>query len=239
MKTEREASICMRPYVVCHMTMSLDGRIASSRWELSREGRAEYEATAATYQANAWMCGRITMAAFARGTANAPGSDTSSIPKTDYIAPHPQASYAVAIDPSGKLYWTTSDISGDHIITVLTERVSSAYLAHLQSRQISYLFAGRDRSDLPMVLEKLATRFQIKTLLLEGGGKINGTMLRAGLIDELSLLLAPFADGSTGTPALFDTLDSVTPDAASVRWRLHTLERRADDIVWLRYRQST
>jgi len=221
------------------MIMSLDGRIASSRWKLSPEGRAEYEATAAVYQANAWMCGRITMAAFARGTAPAPGSDAYAIPKTDYIAPQPLTSYAVAIDPSGKLYWASSDIGGDHIITVLTKKVSSTYLAHLQSRQISYLFAGRERIDLPTVLEKLATRFQIKTLILEGGGKINGTMLRAGLIDELSLLVAPVADGSSGTPALFDTLDSRTPDAASVRWRLHTLERRADDIVWLRYRQGT
>jgi len=121
---------------------------------------------------------------------------------------------------------------------VLTEKVSAAYLAHLQSRQISYLFAERGRIDLPTALEKLAASFQIKTLLLEGGGKINGTLLRAGLIDELSLLVAPIADGASGTPALFDTLDSAASDAANVRWKLHTMERRADDIVWLRYRQT-
>jgi 2,5-diamino-6-(ribosylamino)-4(3H)-pyrimidinone 5'-phosphate reductase len=228
----------MKPYVVCHMMMSLDGRIVTSRWRLSSEGLAEYEATAATYQANAWMCGRITMAAFARETATSRGSDISPIPKTGFIAPHSPASYAVAIDPSGKLDWASSDIGGDHIIAILTEKVSSTYLSHLQSRQISYLFAGRDRIDLPLVLEKLATHFQIKTLMLEGGGKINGTMLRAGLIDELSLLVAPVADGSSGTPALFDTLDCASPEAAGVRWRLHSLERRADDIVWLRYRQN-
>jgi riboflavin biosynthesis pyrimidine reductase len=39
---------------------------------------------------------------------------------------------------------------------------------------------GATAIDLPIVLEKLATRFQIKTLILEGGGKINGTKLRAG-----------------------------------------------------------
>jgi riboflavin biosynthesis pyrimidine reductase len=215
--------------------MSLDGRIVSSRWKLSPEGRAEYEATAATYHANAWMCGRVTMAAFAHGMAPAPGSDASVIPKTDYIAPHPQNSYSVAIDPGGKLYWTDSHIDGDHIITILTEKVSTAYLAHLQSCRVSYLFGGLERIDLRMVLDKLATRFEIKTLLLEGGGKINGTMLSAGLIDELSVLVAPVADGSSGTPALFDTLESVTPGPHGIRWRLHALERRADDIVWLRY----
>jgi 2,5-diamino-6-(ribosylamino)-4(3H)-pyrimidinone 5'-phosphate reductase len=113
----------MKPYVVCHMMMSLDGRIASSRWNLSPEGRAEYEATAATFQANAWMCGRITMAAFARGTMTKLASDAPHIANTDYIAPHVETSYAVAIDPGGKLYWESNDISGDHIIAVLTEKV--------------------------------------------------------------------------------------------------------------------
>src|SRR5271155_4830837 len=113
----------MKPYVVCHMMTSLDGRIATSQWNLSPADRAEYETTAATYNANAWMCGRITMAAFAEGTASAPPSGVPSIAKTDYLAPHTETSYAIALDPGGKLYWERPDISGDHIITVLTERV--------------------------------------------------------------------------------------------------------------------
>lgn len=31
--------------------------------------------------------------------------------------------------------------------------------------------------------------------MLEGGDGINGSFLRAGLIDEVSLLIAPVADG--------------------------------------------
>jgi 2,5-diamino-6-(ribosylamino)-4(3H)-pyrimidinone 5'-phosphate reductase len=225
----------MKPYVVCHMITSLDGRIASSRWNLSSEGRAEYETTAATYQANAWMCGRLTMAAFAQGAGPAPASDAPVISRTDYIAPHAHTSYAVALDPGGKLYWESGDIGGDHIITVLTEKVSPDYLALLRARGISYLFAGRDSFDLPTVLDKLATGFKIKTLMLEGGGKTNGSMLRAGLIDELSILVAPVADGSSGTPACFDTLGPAPRDAPGVRWKLRSMERRADDIIWLRY----
>lgn len=228
----------MKPYIVCHMIMSLDGRIASSRWQLSPEGRAEYETTGAIYQANAWMCGRITMAAFAQGAAPASASDAPAIPKIDYTAPHMQTSYAVALDPGGKLYWERSDISGDHIITVLSETVPSHYLAYLRAHRISYLFGGRDSIDLPTVLDKLANAFRIKTLLLEGGGKINGSLLRVGAIDELSILVAPVVDGSSGSPALFDTLASAIPNGASVRWKLSSIERRADDIIWLRYGRS-
>lgn len=225
----------MRPFVICHMIASLDGRIVSSRWNLSAEGRAEYEATAATYQANAWMCGRITMAAFAPGTAIVPTACAPPVPKADFIAPHTQTSYAVALDPGGKLLWERNDIGGDHIIAVLTEKVSTDYLALLQARHISYLFGGRERIDLSTVLDKLAASFQIKTLLLEGGGKINGSMLQAGLIDELSLLVAPVVDGLRGTPALFDTPDTAPSHAPGVRWKLRSVERRADDILWLRY----
>jgi riboflavin biosynthesis pyrimidine reductase len=68
--------------------------------------------------------------------------------------------------------------------------------------------------------------------MLEGGGRINGGMLRAGLIDEVSLLVAPVADGRVGTPALFDVdADDVTP----YRLALDTVERRAEDVLWLHY----
>lgn len=225
----------MRPYVVCHMLASVDGRIATTDWQLSPDGRKEYERTAATYQAEAWMCGRVTMAAYARGTTSAAQSHSSAIPKADFIAPNASPPYAVALDPSGKLYWQANSIDGDHVIAILTERVSSDYLAFLQAQHVSYLFAGSQSIDLPTVLEKLASMFQVKTLLLEGGGKINWTMLRAGLIDELSLLLAPIADGSNGTPTLFDALQPMAASPAAVRLTLRAVEQRTDDIVWLRY----
>ena len=38
----------------------------------------------------------------------------------------------------------------------------------------------------------------MKRLLLEGGGGTNGAFLRAGLIDELSLILCPAVDGAKG-----------------------------------------
>ena len=53
-----------KPYVICHMAVDrwphLHGNVAPE------SGRpAEYERTAATSQADAWMCGRIPMAAYA------------------------------------------------------------------------------------------------------------------------------------------------------------------------------
>ena len=115
----------MKPYVICHMLASVDGRIVTSSWNLSDEGRTEYERTAATYHADAWMCGRITMAAFAKGTSPDGSSVSSVLSKRDFVAPHQGTTYAIAVDPHGKLYWQTNAIDGDHVIAVLTEQVLS------------------------------------------------------------------------------------------------------------------
>jgi 2,5-diamino-6-(ribosylamino)-4(3H)-pyrimidinone 5'-phosphate reductase len=87
--------------------------------------------------------------------------------------------------------------------------------------------------DLPLALEKIGARLGVRTLMLEGGGGINGSFLRAGLVDEVSLLVAPVADGRLGTPTLFDVAGQ---GATPRRLALDHVERRADDVLWLRYR---
>lgn len=221
-----------RPHVICHMLPSVDGRIVIREWHLPGATR-EYERTAATFEADAWIIGRISMEPYA-GKARVPvRKKREPIPRRDFIAPHEASSYAIAIDPSGKLRWRTSDIDGEHVITVLTTSVSDDYLAFLRAKGVSYLFGGASRIDLRSVLRKLRTRFGIRTLLLEGGGKINGSFLAAGLIDELSVLIGPVADGSIGTPSLFDVANRSAP---ARRLKLISMQKRAGDILWLRYK---
>ena len=220
-----------RPCVICHMLPSIDGRIVIRDWRLNNATR-EYERTAATFKADAWIIGRISMEPYA-GKARVPGRrNREHIPREDFIAEHDASSYAIAIDPSGKLRWRASDIDGEHVITILTEAVTNDYLAFLQSKGVSYLFGGKSRIDLGRVLRKLRSLFGIRKLLLEGGGKINGSFLAANLIDELSILIGPVADGSMGTPSLFDVDRARAP---ARKLKLLSMEKRPGDIVWLRY----
>jgi 2,5-diamino-6-(ribosylamino)-4(3H)-pyrimidinone 5'-phosphate reductase len=221
-----------RPYVICHMLPSIDGRIVIRDWKVANATR-EYERTAATFDADAWIIGRVSMEPYA-GKARVPKRRSREpIAREDFIAPHDATSYAIAIDPTGKLRWTSSDIDGEHVITILTSSVSDDYLAFLQSKGISYLFGGKSRINLAAVLRKLRARFGIRKLLLEGGGKINGSFLAADLIDELSILVGPVADGSVGTASLFDVENRRMP-ARSLK--LISMEKRAGGIVWLRYK---
>ena len=225
-----------RPRVICHMMTSRDGRILTDGWPLSREGRRQYEQVHATYDPDGWLCGRVTMEQhFAQGTrADAEVKrEYSGAPREDFIAPGEHDSFAFALDEHGRLAWDSNDIDGDHVVAILSGRVSDEYLAFLRKRGVSYLLCGDREVDLTRMLEKIAQRCGVKTLMLEGGGRINGSLLRAGLIDEVSVIVSPVADGRMGTPALFDVEgDDVKPH----RLALEAVERRADDALWLRYR---
>ena len=231
-----------RPRVICHMAASVDGRIVVDGWPASVAAavRREYEQVHASYAADGWLCGRVTMESFAGGVR--PEDDIArddreraggSAPREDFIAPGDHDAFAFAIDPRGRLAWETNDIDGDQVVAILSERVSDAYLGFLRARGVSYVLAGPDDVDLAVALEKIGGRFGVRTLMLEGGGGINGGLLRAGLVDEVSLLVAPVADGRTGAPALFDIAGD---ESAPRRLALQHMERRADDVLWLRYR---
>lgn len=215
------------------MLPSVDGRIVTGAWRLPRRLLAEYERTAAAFDADAWMIGRISMEPYA-GAARVPARrERTRVPRTDFVARSDASSYAIAIDPGGRLRWESGSVDEAHAVTVLTEQVTDRYLAFLRSQRVSYLFGGRTRIDVPAVLRKLRARLGIRKLLLEGGGIINGSFLAAGAIDELSLLVAPVADGSIGTPSLFDVKGR--PGRAR-HLKLLSVERRRGDLLWIRYR---
>jgi len=219
----------MRPYVICHMMPSVDGRIKTGRWNLTA-GFGEYDKTGDTHRANAWMCGRVTMQEFAARGKPKLRRPSKPVPRTDFIARRAD-SYGVAVDQHGRLNWKSDELNGDHLITVLSTAVPDAYLAFLRDKGISYLFGGRKELDFARVLEKLREDFGIRRLLLEGGGGLNGSMLRAGLIDELSILVVPVADGSMGTPTLFDG-----GAQTGTKLTLRSTRRLTGGVVWLRYR---
>ncbi len=221
-----------RPYVICHMVPSVDGRIVTRAWRLPRGFVAEYERTGSSFDADAWIIGRISMEPYAGRAALPARSGGERIPRTDFVARSDAPSYAIAVDPRGRLRWESGSIDEEHAVTILTEQVPDRYLAFLRSRGVSYLFGGKKGIDLPAVLRKLRARFGIRTLLLEGGGTINGSFLAAGLVDELSILVAPVADGGIGTPTLFDAREGPGP---ARHLKLLSVERRRGDLLWVRY----
>jgi riboflavin biosynthesis pyrimidine reductase len=119
------------------------------------------------------------------------------------------------------------------IIFVVSERAPEDYLAMLRQKGISYIVSGKSSVDLIKAVNQLGERFGIRTLLLEGGGHINGAFLQAGLVDEVSLLLVPGIDGRHDIPAVFD---GISPSRnTAVPLKLKSIEQRGRDALWIRY----
>jgi riboflavin biosynthesis pyrimidine reductase len=214
------------------MVSSLDGRIdGASLNGLMPAG--EYEATAAQLDGNAWICGRTTMQQhFADPEHFHRTSDEPAGPQPVHVARRAE-SYAVAVDTTGKRQWSSAEIEGDHLICVVSEQVPMNYLAMLRKTGISYVVSGESGIDLVRAVNSLGEHFGIRRLLLEGGGHINGAFLEAGLVDEVSLLIAPGIDGRQGVPAVFDGLNPRNGKAFPLK--VKPVERREKDTIWLRY----
>jgi riboflavin biosynthesis pyrimidine reductase len=222
-----------RPYVVVHVVSSIDGRIQANNWPKADTSRL-FESTAETIKADAWLVGRTTMQEFSSKKPQRLGRPDPSIPKEDFVGEHSQKTYAAAIDPSGKCRWDSNNVSTEHVIEVLTEKVSTAYLRHLRDKQVSYVFAGKNAIDLNVALAKLAKLFGIRKVRVDGGGTVWGSFLKASLIDEISHLIVPVADGSIGTPTVFDAEQGHTARKAKAL-RLKSLKRLPGGVLWVRY----
>lgn len=223
----------MKPHVICHMFGSLDGKIRQTIWGL-KDPHKYFEEPAAKIKADAWLVGRVTMEEFSSKKKHRLPKAMANISKVDYVAERKAKMFAVVIDPKGKCFWDTNMVSTEQVIEVLTEQVSLRYLSHLREKKVSYIFGGRKELDLKLVLNKLNKLFGIKRVRIDGGGHVNGAFLKAGLIDEFSLVLAPIADGTTGSLSVFE-VEKEYGKRKATHFRLKSVKRVYGDFLWIRY----
>jgi riboflavin biosynthesis pyrimidine reductase len=231
----------MKPHIICLMVSSVDGRTLHSRWRPEGSGGELFERVHDELAGDAWLVGRVTGQEFAKGKPY-PASSNETFPREPWFArrdakPHNVKAYGVVLDAHGKIGWGRSDIGGDPIVVVLTEAVSDAHLAGLRGEGVSYIFAGKSELDLVLAVDILHRELGVKRLLLEGGGGTNGAFLRAGLVDELNLVICPAVDGARGAPSVFDSTEAEADRRAPVTaMTLESSRALEGGAMWLRYR---
>lgn len=227
-----------RPDFICHMMQTLDGKIASGipGEEIIMDFFDLYTETEAKLAAKVWMFGRKTAAAFAEPTTEL--AQEASADESDFIVGKDVDTFAVVIDTQGLLRWNknfihlSSQTAEFHLITIVTKQTPKTYLGYLKSKDISYLVCGEEETDLVAAAKKLKTLFGIEKVLLEGGGSFNGSMMAAGLVDELSLLLLPRVLNRKAAPALFD---QDTSELQPTDYQLQSSTPLEKGVLWLRY----
>src|SRR5262245_35041410 len=234
--SSHEEQIRMKPHVICLMASSVDGRTLHSHWRPKGTAGDLFEQVHDQLDGDAWLVGRVTGQEFAKGKPY-PASTTETFPREPWFARRDAKAYGVVLDAHGKIGWGRADIGGDPIVVVLAETVSDAHLAGLRSEGVSYLFAGKSELDLALTLDMLNRELGVKRLLLEGGGGANGAFLRAGLIDELHLVLCPAVDGAKGAPSVFDSAEREADRRAPIEaMTLEGSQPLEGGALWLRYR---
>ncbi len=229
----------IRPYVICHMVTSIDGKVTGDflSSEIGLKAAEEYYEINRKLKGDAFACGRVTMESSFTGGFKPDLSkyEGTKLACEDYVAMK-HSYYAVSFDRHGSVGWTDSKIHDDdpgyddcHIIEVLSKDVSDAYLAYLQSIGVSYIFAGENDIDIRTALNKLYSLFGIKKLMLEGGSIINGAFERADVIDELSLVTAAVIADKDDKPLFYNSIGA--------DWKLFYSESLNNAAMWSRYRK--
>jgi riboflavin biosynthesis pyrimidine reductase len=230
----------MKPYVICHMVCSVDGRIHGSRQRPKANVIPDlFERLHDRLGGGSWLCGRVTAQEFAKGKGLVYPPTDQTLPRENWYAQRKPQAWGIFLDGHGKAVWHRSEIGGDAILVILTEAVPHSHLVGLRGDGVSYIFAGKTEIDLAGALETLNRELGIERLMLEGGGGANGALLRAGLIDELSLVINPTIDGSSGAPSVFNSGDKDLGPAPIESMTLTSHEVLDGGAVWLRYRLTS
>lgn len=217
----------MLPRVVLHNAVSVDGRIDGFNVDMGL-----YYGLIGLWKEDATLVGSETILA-------APEAEPDGEVAPGTVARDPEDTRALLVvpDSQGRIrgwnWWRNQPYWRD-VVVLCSKTTPASYLDYLESRGVAHLVAGEDRVDLRTALEELSARFGVKSVRVDSGGSLNGALLRAGLVDEVSVLIGPTLVGGVSARSIFRAPDPVVPEGA-ISVRLIHLEKLDGDHVWLRY----
>ena len=220
-----------RPYIICHMMTSVDGRIDCDM-TAQLQGVDEYYSTLDALDTPTTLSGRVTAKLELALEGEFQPKNYEPYGKQDFSKKEDAAGYEIIVDTNGVLLWEDNSAYDKPHLIITSEKVSKEYLAYLDEKNISWIVCGKNKIDLVKAVEILADKFNVKRMSIVGGGHINGGFLDAGLIDEVSLLIGAGIDGREGMAAVFDGLPM---DRKPIPLKLKNVQSYESNAVWIRY----
>lgn len=232
-----------RPYVIIHTHTSVDGNIEVIDLPGFEIASRKYQQIALdpekqVLNIDAYLNGKTTTQDnITHYRAPVLDEQAEPVPDGDFIVETEADQYYVSLDPRGELAFENNTFgyggAPAHILEVLTEAASNAYKDFLRHQQVSYIIAGETQIDYEVMLQKLAD-LGVKRLMVGGGGKTNWSFIQNGLVDEISSIVAPIANGDPNAHRFFyahEPYSQVQP----MEFRLMSVEDLGDSVVWMRY----
>lgn len=214
------------PHVVIYNAVSLDGRTTGFAVDLG-----QFYGLASRWEEDATLVGSETILAAERVPAD---DEDSPVPQVD---PGDSRSLLAIVDSQGRVKpwnWLRSQPYWRDAVAICSRSTPKAHLDYLRNKKVDCIIAGDGRADLRAALEELGLRYGVKTVRVDSGGMLNGALLRAGLVDEVSVLVHPALVGGTTARSVFQVADQ-TPSGGTIQLALTHMERLDGDLVWLVY----
>jgi len=216
------------PRVILHNAVSLDGRLD---WFMPNVGL--YYELAAHWKEDLTLVGSDTI-------LNAPDNipeDTEEDYQSEESELDDERPILAICDSKGRIktwqYWRNLPYWRD-AIALCSKKTPAEHIKYLDGLQIKYIASGADHVNLRQVLKKLKKDYDVNIVRVDSGGRLNGVLLRAGLVNEISLLIHPCLVGGV-TPRGFFNADDLDSPEGIVHLELKHFEKMEDEIVWLRY----
>ena len=234
-----------RPRITLHIYSSLDGRITG---KFGKSKQANFSSdlfkqigfndnSANSFHFDGWIYGKNSSIDGFNNHEAPDFQEHAPVPAGDFITGLGAKRYYISIDPRGEIGWQkkTESYGGQDavIIEILSEQTSDDYKDFLRRNGIPYLIAGQKEIAFPLMLEKLSRCYGLKNLLLGGGGILNWNFLTQGLVDEISIVMAPVVDGATNTARLFNSV--YMNNSQPIAFKSRKIQTYDDGTLWLRY----
>jgi len=218
-----------RPRVTIHNTASVDGKVTGFPADLGL-----YYKIAGRVSHDAVLTGSGTLLA----AAAAQGIDLTGEDR-EFGAPNPRDDsrpWLVIVDSGGRLTrldWLRGQPFWRDVLVLCTERTPPAHLQRLRRHDVPHLVLGADHVDLPAALNALAVDHHVRAVRVDAGGTLNGQLLHHQLVDEISIVVAPFVAAASGS----GSVGLVVPgrDGPAIPLTPPGVEVLRDGHLWLRY----
>ncbi|WP_314724564.1 dihydrofolate reductase family protein [Enterocloster bolteae] len=223
-----------RPYIVCYMMTSVDGRIDCDM-VAQLAGVEDYYPLLDELGLQSAVSGKTTARLELAESGEFQSENASPFGK-ETVSKKVESSkgYTIVVDTKGTLLWKhDSEYDKPHIL-ITSKQVSQEYLSYLDEQNISYIVSGETQIDLTTACEVLKETFGIERMGVVGGPAINTAFLDAGLLDEVIVLIGAGIDGRASFPPVFNRADN--GDSKPTPLKLVEARTYDSNAVFIRYK---
>jgi diaminohydroxyphosphoribosylaminopyrimidine deaminase / 5-amino-6-(5-phosphoribosylamino)uracil reductase len=181
-----------RPWIIAKWAMTLDGKIAA------RSGDSRWISCEASRKVAHQLRGRMDAVVVGRGTALADDPLLTARP------PGPRTPVRVVVDTLASLSLESRLVRTAREVAVLVavgEEAAAAERVRLEEAGCEVLICAGDtpQGRLESLLDELGKR-RMTNVLVEGGGRLLGSLFDARLVDEVHVFIAPKLAGGEAAP---------------------------------------